>query len=84
MTTDLAGTSILLRIAERARAVRGLGADAAGALPSPCISVCRMDPASGLCQGCLRTIDEIVAWGSLDDSDRRAVWALIEQRTQAP
>ena len=84
MTTDLAGASILLRIAERARAVRGLGADSAGALPSPCISVCRMDPASGLCQGCLRTIDEIVAWGSLDDSDRRAVWALIEQRTQVP
>ena len=65
MATDLAGASILLRIAERARAVRGLGADSAGVLPSPCISVCRMDPASGLCQGCLRTIDEIVAWGSL-------------------
>ena len=80
--TDLAGASIMRLIAERAREVRLLGADEAGALPSPCISVCRMDPASGLCQGCLRTIDEIVAWGSLDDSDKRAVWALIERRTQ--
>ena len=82
--SDLAGASVVQLIAERAREVRGLGAEAAGALPSPCISVCRMDPASGLCQGCLRTIDEIVAWGALDDSDKRAVWALIEQRTQLP
>ena len=31
-------------------------------VPSPCISVCRMDAASGLCEGCLRTLDEIAAW----------------------
>jgi uncharacterized protein len=33
-------------------------------VPSPCINVCEMDQKSGLCRGCLRTIDEIVAWGS--------------------
>ena len=47
---------------------------------SPCISLCRMDPASGLCEGCLRTLDEIVAWGMLDDAGKRDVWALIRQR----
>lgn len=47
---------------------------------SPCISVCRMDEASGLCVGCLRTLDEIVAWGVLDDAGKRAVWTLIGQR----
>jgi predicted Fe-S protein YdhL (DUF1289 family) len=49
-------------------------------VPSPCISVCRMHAASGLCEGCLRTIDEIAAWSTLDDEAKRRVWRLIEQR----
>ena len=28
---------------------------------SPCVNVCRMDELSGLCEGCLRTIDEIAS-----------------------
>ena len=51
-----------------------------GAVPSPCINVCRMDATTGWCEGCLRTIDEIVAWGSMADVDKRVVWRLIEQR----
>jgi predicted Fe-S protein YdhL (DUF1289 family) len=42
--------------------------------------VCRIDPASGLCVGCLRTLDEIAAWGSLADSAKRAIWHQIERR----
>jgi len=53
---------------------------AAGPVASPCISVCRMDAASGLCVGCLRTIDEIAAWSVLDDDARRAVWDAIAVR----
>ncbi|MFN4361422.1 MAG: DUF1289 domain-containing protein [Hylemonella sp.] len=49
-------------------------------LPSPCIAVCRMEMATGLCQGCRRTLEEIRAWSTLDDGGKRAVWALIEQR----
>lgn len=49
-------------------------------VPSPCISVCRMDQASGLCQGCFRTLDEIVAWGRASEHDKRVVWRLIAQR----
>jgi hypothetical protein len=49
-------------------------------VPSPCINVCRMDEATGWCEGCLRTIDEIVAWGTMADEGKRAVWRLIEQR----
>jgi len=30
--------------------------------PSPCVSVCQMDPMTGYCVGCLRTIDEIRDW----------------------
>ena len=50
---------------------------------SPCISVCRIDPASGHCEGCARTIDEIAAWGSLDDDGRRAVLVRVRQRRLA-
>lgn len=39
-----------------------------------------MNPSSGWCVGCRRTIDEIVAWGRMDDDAKRAVWALIRQR----
>jgi predicted Fe-S protein YdhL (DUF1289 family) len=39
-----------------------------------------MNAASGLCEGCLRTIDEIAAWSTLDDEARRRVWLLIESR----
>jgi predicted Fe-S protein YdhL (DUF1289 family) len=53
-------------------------------VPSPCISLCEMAPAAGdapsLCRGCLRTIDEIVRWGSADDSYKRAVYAAIRLR----
>lgn len=52
----------------------------AGPLPSPCINLCRMDPASGLCQGCLRTIAEIVAWSRAGESDKRAIWQEIRRR----
>jgi predicted Fe-S protein YdhL (DUF1289 family) len=39
-----------------------------------------MDPASGLCRGCFRTLDEIAAWGTLDDDARRAVMAELAVR----
>ena len=29
---------------------------------SPCISVCKTDPSSGLCYGCGRTIEEKTIW----------------------
>ena len=52
----------------------------AGAVPSPCINVCRMDAATGWCEGCLRTIDEIVAWGSFDNVAKRAVLKRLPAR----
>jgi predicted Fe-S protein YdhL (DUF1289 family) len=47
---------------------------------SPCISVCVMDAASGLCIGCWRTLDEIAAWSVLDADAKRAVLAAIRER----
>jgi uncharacterized protein len=47
---------------------------------SPCISVCRMDAASGLCEGCLRTIDEIAVWSRLDPVSRDGIWQRLDER----
>jgi uncharacterized protein len=49
-------------------------------VPSPCTNVCCMDERAGWCEGCLRTLDEIGAWGALDDAGKRAVWAALEVR----
>ena len=54
-------------------------ADAAP-VASPCTSVCRMDASSGLCAGCLRTIDEIAAWSVMDDAARRDVLSAVDAR----
>ena len=50
------------------------------AVASPCISVCRMNAERGLCEGCLRTLDEIAGWSTMDDEGKRAVWASIARR----
>ncbi len=47
---------------------------------SPCMSVCQMDATTGLCIGCLRTLDEIAQWGNADAAFKRTVWANIEAR----
>ena len=52
-------------------------------LPSPCISVCRMSAASGWCEGCFRTRDEIAGWSQATDDGKRVIWDRIEQRMAA-
>ncbi|WP_442955580.1 DUF1289 domain-containing protein [Paraburkholderia sp. MPAMCS5] len=51
-----------------------------GGVPSPCISVCRMDASTGWCEGCLRTLEEIAGWSLYDDDRKRAVWDALETR----
>ncbi|MDX1354502.1 MAG: DUF1289 domain-containing protein [Halomonas venusta] len=46
---------------------------------SPCIQVCNIDPASSLCQGCGRTLDEIASWGSMTEAEKNPVWERLEQ-----
>ena len=50
-------------------------------VPSPCVGVCRMHVATGWCEGCLRTIDEITVWSQLADRDKLAVWKALPQRS---
>jgi len=42
-----------------------------------------MDPDTGLCTGCLRTLDEIAGWSAMDEVRRAAVWYAITQRRAA-
>ena len=49
-------------------------------VPSPCTQVCRMDEHSGWCEGCARTLDEIIAWPTLSDAEKTVVWAELPAR----
>jgi predicted Fe-S protein YdhL (DUF1289 family) len=47
---------------------------------TPCIAVCMIDPKTGLCFGCGRTLPEIARWGRMDRAERLAVMALLAAR----
>jgi predicted Fe-S protein YdhL (DUF1289 family) len=51
---------------------------------SPCIRLCLFDPASGLCRGCRRSIEEISAWPTLDDAAKRRILADLPKRAVMP
>ena len=69
---------IAMNFEDRAAEVAALPADAI--VPSPCINICRIDPETGLCAGCRRSLDEIAAWSRLDDAGKRVVWARLARR----
>jgi predicted Fe-S protein YdhL (DUF1289 family) len=41
-----------------------------------------MDPDSGLCHGCLRTLDEIARWSEMSEAERERVVASLSRRTK--
>jgi uncharacterized protein len=49
-------------------------------IETPCIKVCTMDVASGVCIGCGRTLDEIARWSSFADAERSAIMAALPER----
>jgi len=50
---------------------------------SPCEKICIVDPGSGLCQGCGRSLREIESWTSYDDAERTRVMSELPDRLQA-
>jgi predicted Fe-S protein YdhL (DUF1289 family) len=50
---------------------------------TPCNRVCTPHPASGLCVGCGRSVDEIAGWISFDDNKRAAIMARLPARLAA-
>lgn len=53
---------------------------APGDVPSPCIKVCVMDPALGLCAGCYRTLDEIAGWADYPPAEKLRVLERVAAR----
>jgi hypothetical protein len=53
-------------------------------IASPCINICKMDEASGLCQGCYRNLAEIAAWGNASERKKILILADIARRRSAP
>ena len=53
-------------------------------IASPCTNVCKMNPKTGLCEGCYRTLDEIAAWSALNAEEKRAVLDRLPARRPRP
>ena len=47
---------------------------------SPCVAVCQLDPVSGLCLGCWRTMPEIAGWLSMSADEKRQVLVRVAER----
>jgi len=47
---------------------------------TPCLRVCVMDNNSGFCQGCFRTLDEILNWPACSNPQRREIMAKLAGR----
>lgn len=52
-------------------------------VPSPCVDVCRMNDATGFCEGCFRTLDEIACWSGYTREEKLAVRAQLAARRRA-
>ena len=47
---------------------------------SPCQNICQINPQTGYCVGCLRTIDEIADWLEMSDDEKRKLLNQLDQR----
>jgi hypothetical protein len=52
-------------------------------ISSPCNRVCVMHPASRICIGCGRSLDEIARWAALGEAERLAIMARLPARLAA-
>ncbi|MCX2723034.1 DUF1289 domain-containing protein [Roseibium salinum] len=49
-------------------------------MKSPCVNICLIDPETGICTGCLRTLDEIAGWAGYSDRKRDEVMSDLKYR----
>ena len=52
-------------------------------VPSPCVNVCEIDPETGLCRGCRRTLQEIAEWLEMTPEEKLATLRLVAERKRA-
>ena len=68
------------RLSRLAQCVQRVVSDPQPHVPSPCVSICVMNPVTGWCEGCLRTLEEIGEWSRIDDAGKRQIWLKIGER----
>ena len=49
-------------------------------IKSPCKNVCELDPNTGFCLGCKRSIDEINNWSLKDDKEKISIIKKAQNR----
>ena len=49
-------------------------------IATPCVMVCTVDGASGLCLGCFRTLPEIATWSRMSDEERATIISELDGR----
>jgi uncharacterized protein len=49
-------------------------------LPSPCVQLCIIEPLSGLCEGCGRSLAEIGRWAGMSQNEQRTVLKQLGSR----
>ena len=54
------------------------------AIVSPCVNICTLDPATGLCRGCGRTGDEIARWTAMSDAELLSTWDALAKNGWTP
>jgi predicted Fe-S protein YdhL (DUF1289 family) len=52
-------------------------------IQSPCNRVCTLDPLSGICLGCGRSLAEITRWTEMSDAERERLMADLDRRLQS-
>ena len=62
-----------------ARPPKPLFSNVSPAVPSPCISVCRLDE-DKVCTGCQRHVEDIREWRAATDERRREIVRQADQR----
>ena len=50
-------------------------------MKSPCVNVCVLDTARGICRGCGRTLDEIARWSGMSDAQRDEIMDKLAGRS---
>jgi predicted Fe-S protein YdhL (DUF1289 family) len=50
------------------------------AVATPCVKVCTLDSAAGICLGCGRTLGEIERWLRITDDERARIMAELPAR----
>jgi predicted Fe-S protein YdhL (DUF1289 family) len=53
------------------------------AMETPCEKICIVDPPSGLCRGCGRSLAEIGRWTAYSDHERAHIMAELPKRLDA-